>query len=225
MSWFKNYSFKSLFRQPAPKNATTFDGYLPNGANDCFPIEWAQTISDSPTGSSCLGTLQDFIEGQKFSDTDLMNVVVNTKGETFWQIHQQSADSWGEEEGVFYLLRYNALGNITEWEFIPFENCRFGRPDDKGIISKIYVNPYFGTSEYRSSDKTQTKTYDVFNPKAVKDQMIKQGSKFKGQIFYAGTTTSLSRFYPRPKPMSAKKWMKIEAGIADYHEDKIDNGF
>lgn len=225
MSWFKNYSFKSLFRQPAPKNAATIDGYLPNGPGDCFPLEWSKTISDSPTATSCLGTLQDFIEGQKFSDDNLMRYIVNAKGETLWQIHQQSADSWGEEEGVFYLLRFNSLGNLTEWEFLPFENCRFGRPDDNGYISKIYYNPYFGTAEYKSSDKKQTKIYDVFNPKAVKQQMIEQGAKYKGQIFYVGTSTSLSRFYPRPKAMSGTKAMKVEAGIWDYQEDKIDNGF
>lgn len=225
MSWFKNYSFKSLFRQPAPKNAATNDGYLPNGAGDCFPLEWAKTISESPTASSCLGTLQDFIEGQKFSDDELMRVIVNAKGETLWQIHQQSADSWGEDEGVFYLLRYNAFANLTEWEFLPFENCRFGRPDSNGYISKIYYNPYFGTPEYKSSDKQQTKVYDVFNPKNVKAQMAEQGASYKGQIFYVGTTTSLSRFYPRPKAMSGTKAMKVEAGIWDYQEDKIDNGF
>lgn len=225
MSWFKTYSLRSLFRQPAPKNATTNDGYLPYGHHDNFPLEWSNDIQNSPTASSCLGTLQDFIEGQKFSDDNLMKRVVNPKGETLWQIHQQSSDSWGEFEGFAWLIRFNALGSITEIEFLPFENCRLGKPDSKGYISKIYYNPFFGTDDYRMSDKQQTTIYDVFNPKFVTVQISEQKAKFKGQIFYCATTTSLSRFYPRPKPISAKKWMKIEAGISDYHEDKIDNGF
>jgi len=225
MSWFKNYSIKSLFRQVAPRNASTIEGYLPYGEHDNFPLDWSNDIQNSPTANSCMGTLQDFIEGQKFSDDDLMKRVINPKGETLWQLHQESSDSWGEFEGFAWLVRYNSLGQITELEFKPFENCRLGKPDSNGYISKIYYNPFFGTSEFKGSDRTQTIIYDVFNPNAVKDQIVRDKEKYKGQIFYCATTTSLSRYYPRPKPTAAKKWMKIEAGISDYHQDKIDNGF
>lgn len=225
MSWFKNYSIKSLFRQVAPRNASTIEGYLPYGDHDNFPLDWSNDIQNSPTANSCLGTLQDFIEGQKFSDDNLMKRVINPKGETLWQIHQQSSDSWGEFEGFAWLIRYNSLAQITEVEFLPFENCRLGKPDSTGYISKIYYNPFFGTIDYKGQDKAQTIVYDVFNPDAVKLQIARDKNKYKGQVFYCATTTSLSRYYPRPKPLAAKKWMKIEAGISDYHQDKIDNGF
>lgn len=225
MSWFKNYSIKSLFRQPAPRNSATIEGYLPYGEHDNFPLQWANDIQNSPTANSCLGTLQDFIEGQKFSDDALMIRQINPKKETLWQLHQETSDSWGEFEGFAWLVRYNTLGQITEVEFLPFENCRLGKPDSAGFISKIYYNPFFGTAEYKGQDKAQTIIYDVFNPDAVKLQIARDKNKYKGQIYYCATTTSLSRYYPRPKPTAAKKWMKIEAGIADYHEDKIDNGF
>lgn len=225
MSWFKNYSIKSLFRQVAPRNASTIEGYLPYGEHDNFPLDWSNDIQNSPTANSCLGTLQDFIEGQKFSDDNLMKRVINPKGETLWQLHQQNADSWGEFEGFAWLVRYNSLGQVTEIDFLPFENCRLGKPDSTGYISKIYYNPFFGTIDYKGQDKAQTIVYDVFNPDAVKQQIARDKNKYKGQVFYCATTTSLSRYYPRPKPLAAKKWMKIEAGISDYHQDKIDNGF
>lgn len=225
MSWFKNYSIKSLFRQPAPRNSATIEGYLPYGEHDNYPLDWSNVIQNSPTANSCLGTLQDFIEGQKFSDDSLMKRPVNAKKQTLWQLHQQSSDSWGEFEGFAWLIRYNSLAQITEVEFLPFENCRLGKPDDTGFISKIHYNPFFGTAEYKGIDKKQTIVYDVFNPDAVKLQIERDKNKYKGQVYYCATTTSLSRYYPRPKPTAAKKWMKIEAGIADYHEDKIDNGF
>lgn len=226
MSWFKIYN---LWRQPAPKNASTVDKYLPYnspcGAYDSFPLVWDKAIQESPSASSCLSTIQDFMEGFGFSDTALEKLVVNGKNETFWQIHHQTVKSFAEFEGVYWLLRFNSLSNTTEWEVLPFENCRLGVPDDKGYISKIYYNPFFGTSDYNAAQKSKTVVYDVYNPKAVKEQLLEQKDKFKGQVLFIGTTTARSRYYPLPKAYSVYPWMKSEAGIADYHEKKINEGF
>lgn len=222
MSWFKIYN---LFRQPAPRNAATIDKYLPFGNNDAFPLEWAKAVSDSPSASSCLSTIKDFIEGFGFSDTELEKLVVNSKGETFWQIHQKTVDDASEFYGFYWLLRFNALGTPTEWEVLPFQNCRLGKPDDVGYISKIYYNPFFGTSEYKTKNKDQTVIFDVFNPSVVKQQIAEQKDKFKGQVFFFGTTTPLSPYYPVNEAISSTKWMKIESGVSDYHEDNLNNGF
>ncbi|MDW0189611.1 MAG: hypothetical protein QOA70_08165 [Nitrososphaeraceae archaeon] len=106
---------------------------------------------------------------------------------------------------------------------MPFESCRLGKADDDGAISKIYYNPFFGTDEY-TGKKKDTKIFDAFNPAGLKEQIQKQGEKFKGQVLFIGTTTASSRFYPYPEATSASKWMGSEAGIADYHEDNIVNG-
>lgn len=226
MSWFKFYN---LWRQPAPKNAATIENYLPYGDDDKFPLRLDQAISESETASSCLSTVQDFIEGFGFSDTSLEKIVINAKGETFWQFHQQTTDSWAEFEGFYWLFRFNALAQVTEIEFLPFENCRLGVPDSSGFISKIHYNPFFGTPEYKGADKEQTIIYDTFNfglyPNNVKNAIKEQKKTFKGMVFFHGTTTARSRYYPRPKVYSAEKWMRIEAGVSEYHEEIIDNGF
>src|SRR5687767_12065918 len=119
---------------------------------------------------------------------------------------------------------FDATGKITEWEVLPFENCRLGRPDDRGYISKVLYNPYFGTSDYTTANKKDTIYYDTYNPGAVKTQMAVDKDMYRGQVLFVGTTTALSRFYPMPEAHSAVKWMKTEAGVADYHEDNINNG-
>jgi hypothetical protein len=222
MSWFKIYN---LFRQPAPRNAATIDNYLPYGKNDSFPLEWAKAVSDSPSATSCLSTIRDFIEGFGFSDTSLEKMVVNSKGETLWQIHQKTVDDGAEFGGFYWLLKYNALGTPTEWEVLPFQNCRLGKPDDSGYISKIHYNPFFGTSEYKGKSKEQTVIYDVYNPNVVKEQIAKQKGNFKGQVFFFGNTTPLSPYYPINEAYAASRWMKIESGVSDYHEDNLNNGF
>lgn len=222
MSWFKIYN---LFRQPAPRNAATIDKYLPFGSNDAFPLEWAKTVSDSPSASSCLSTIKDFIEGFGFSDTNLEKLIVNSKEETLWQIHQKTVDDASQFYGFYWLLRYNALGIPTEWEVLPFQNCRLGIPDSNGYISKIHYNPFFGTSEYKGKNKDQTIVYDVYNPSVVKQQIADQKGKFKGQVFVGGNPTTLSPYYPINEAVSSTKWMKIESGVSDYHEDNLNNGF
>lgn len=224
-AWFKNYSFKNLFRQPAPKGSATTDKYLPFFDSDDFPLSWSRAIADSPSATSCLNTVQSFLEGQKLNNKDLEKLIVNSKGHTFWEFHGETSESFAEFEGFYWLLKYNALAQITEMEVLPFENCRLGEPDDSGYIAKIYYNPFFGTKYYAGANKKLTKCYDVFNPKVVKEQMIKQNTEFKGQVLFYGTESAISRYYPVPKAYSAIKWTKNEAGIADYYEDKIDNGF
>lgn len=231
MAWrFKIFNrITNLFRQQIDRSQVTYDRYIPYFDNegqyfDSFPLEWARTIQDSPSGSACLSTVQDFLKGYGFSDPDLEKRQVNSKGETFFQIHQQTADSFAQFDGWYWLLRYNRAGKITEIEVLPFENCRLGIPDDSGWIQNILYNPFFGTKLYKSSDKKQTVVYDVFNPAAVAAQQVRDGANYRGQVFFFGTTTAISRFYPISYAYSSKKWMQIESGISDYHEDNIDNG-
>lgn len=219
--WTKFYN---LWRQPTRQTNLAENTYLPYFNKDNFPLEWHDAISKSPSAMSCVSTIQDFLEGSGFSPDNLETLVVNAKGETLFQIHQKTCKDFGEFEGFYWLLRYNPLGKITEWEVLPFENCRLGKPDESGYISKIYYNPYFGTKDYQSIHR-DTKVYDCYNPKLAQAQMKAEGLAYKGQIFFHGTTNALSRFYPMPQAHAAFKWFGIESGVSDYHEDNINNGF
>lgn len=115
-------------------------------------------------------------------------------------------------------------GKIVEWRVLPFESCRLGKPDDAGWINCIYYNPFFGTGEYVSGRKKDTIKYYSYNPKGITEQITREKNKYTGQVLFVGTTTATSRFYPLPEATSADKWMKIESGVADYHEDNIVNG-
>lgn len=219
--------FTNLLRQKPGRNQKTPEGYLPYFKDDRFPLYWHKTISESPSASSCVSTIIDFLEGFGFSDTELEKLVVNSQGETFFQIHQKTAASFGEFEGFYWHFMYNAAGKIVEWRVLPFESCRLGVPDDKGWISKIFYNPFFGTDEYISESgkyKRDTIEYHVYNPIGISPQIQNEKDKYQGQVLFVGTTTATSRFYPFPEAMSSEKWMKIETGTADYHEDNINNG-
>jgi hypothetical protein len=186
---------------------------------------WAEAIDNSPSATSCLSTVQDFVEGFGFSDPLLEKKIINSKGESFFQFHQKVTKDWTRFKGVYVHVMYNTLGEITEIDVLPFQNCRLGKPDSNGYISKIHYNPFFGTSDYKGYDKKMTTVYDVYNPNAVRSQIANQKDKYRGQVLFVGLTSPLSPYYPINEAYSAVKWMKIESGVSDYHEDNLNNGF
>jgi hypothetical protein len=212
----------NLFRKPIPRGEIISDKYIPFGEKDAFPLIWRELIDNSPSGTSCLSTLKDFIEGYGFSDADLEKRIVNSRGQTLWQLHQEAVDSLGTFDGFYQLVRFNGAGQVTDWTNLFFENCRLGKPDSTGYISTIIYNPFFGTQYYNQNENV---VYNVWNPETVQDEIRVQGDGYKGQIFFFGTTTPLSRYYPKPEAFSAYRWMEIEAGVAKYHTGNINRGF
>ena len=133
-------------------------------------------------------------------------------------------------DGFAANIMYDSAATISEIYVVPFEYCRLTKPDSKGVINKIRVNPYYGTGDYK---KEYTVEYDVYNPdpKVVLAQQQKsidpktKKATYKGQILYIATTQPLSRFYPAPKYYSAENWMAIDEAIGGFHKNNIENNF
>lgn len=189
--------------------------------NDTFPVELSSLVQGSPTATSCLSTLTDFITGEGFNNPDLENLKVNNQGLKFFQFHNICAGSMAHKWGVASIVKYNQAGQVLEFYDIPFGYCRLGVPDDNGVISKIKYNPYFGTSLYKQKD---TKEYDVYNPK----EALTQGGRdknWKGQIFWMAIRDEKHPFYPVPDYYSAKAWMNVEKNAGIYFDENLSNGF
>ena len=200
------------------------DTIIRYGEDNNFPLRLARLVQNSPTTSSCIDTKTDFLTGGDFSDITLSDLKINGQGERFGDIHAFNADAYGTFEGFCLLIKYNSKAAITEIFNVPFEYCRFAKPDSKGVINKILVNPHFGDGEFR---QIKTLTYDVYSPdpKSVLAQQARDSKAYKGQILYVATTGPLSRFYPAPKYYSAHYWMSIDEAIGGFHKHNIDNGF
>lgn len=195
--------------------------YIPYFHSNNFPVELADLVQGSPTATSCLSTLTDFIAGEGFNlGADLENKVMNVQGLTFSQFHNVSSSSMAHEWGLAAIIKYNGAGRITQVYDIPFGYCRLGEPDSKGVISKILYNPYFGTLLYKYQD---TEEYDVYNPAASTIQGANK--KWKGQIYWMAIRDRKNPFYPVPDYYTAKSWMRLEKNAGEYFDNNLENGF
>lgn len=208
------------FAQNQQKN--NHEKYLPFFQGlDNFPVHLAELVQGSPTATSCLSTLADFIAGEGLSEgQEIENMMINRYGLKFQQFHNYCSYSLAHDWGVAAIVKYNRVGQITEIYEIPFGYCRLGIPDSNGLISKIKYNPYFGTTLYK---QTETVEYDSFNPNAAVEQA--RDKNWKGQIAWAGIRTKANPFYPVPDYYSARKWMNIEKNAATYFDENLENGF
>lgn len=197
--------------------------FIPYGPANNFPNKLIDLIDGSPTATSCLSTVSDFIIGEGFSDgEDLETMPINSQGMTFSQFHAIQGNSMSHFWGVATLVKFSKTGVITEWWPVPFSYCRLGQPDDNGTISKIHYNPYFGTELYKALD---TEVFDTYNPSEVVTQIARQGVDFKGQIFWFGIRDRKHPFYPIPDYYSAHRWMNLEKNAAIYYDENLENGF
>lgn len=219
-SFVKIYNFIQREFVYSPQ-VDTSSKHLIYGPYDNYPQLLADYVKGSPTATSCLSTLSDFITGEGFNlGEDIENMPLNAQGLKFFQFHTIQADTFAHNWGVATLVKYNKAGGITQMFDIPFGYCRLMEPDDNGVISKIAYNPYFGTSLYQRKD---TEYYDVFNPVAAVMQAQKPG--WKGQIHWMGLRDSKNPNYPEPDFMSASKWMRVEKNSAIYFDENLENGF
>ena len=131
-------------------------------------------------------------------------------------------------EGFALNIKYTIEGKISEVFSVPFENVRLKQPDDKGIISKVNVNPYYGTNIFQ---KRFTEEYDLFNPdrKVVLAQIAKAQSRkrtpTRGRFFTLLILSRFPRFYSIPSYYSAKHWLSIDGAIGEFHSNNLDAGF
>lgn len=206
----------------------SLENIIKYGPDNAFPLRIAQSVEDSPSGSSCVGTVAQFIKGSGFSDKELMKIPVDKDGTTLWDLHSRLSDSMALFWGFAVNLKYDERARITNAFQTSFENCRFVAPGEKSpTITTIKYNPYWGTSEYKEEYTTK---YPVFNVKDAQKQIAgfktkEEKNSYAGQIYYYGKTSPLSRFYPKPAYWSAKKWLEIDAKIQGFHAENLDNGF
>jgi len=199
-----------------------------------FPQQLLQTVYNSPVGSSALDIWQEFVEGDGFVDPECGKIVINKDGETLQHLHAKISADLSYLWGFAVHISYNARGEKTELNHLPFESTRLGLIDKKGDVTDIRFNPYFGIPQDKHT--VETTVYYTYEPDPVKVvQQMKEHAELKrkgkvnfnypGQAFWFSIERPLARIYPQPFYYSSINWFKIDAEIQKFHERNIDNNF
>lgn len=129
-------------------------------------------------------------------------------------------------------VNYNVLCQVTEINFVPFENCRLEEEDDAGTVARILVHPDWTGKKTRNGhvirvDESNIDRIDVFNPnpEVVAAQVIKAGGidNYKGQILWVSLD---GRFqYPTPIYDSVVTDISTDEGLGNIKYRNVRNNF
>lgn len=206
-------------------------GYIQNenvqtyGEDNLYPQTLHKIIQSSPTGASCLERYATFIEGDGFNDLAFSEMAINQRGHTADDLHSQICQDLAEFGGFAIHVNYNALGQIAELNYIPFENCRLSAADDRGFVPFVVLNESWDKGHKRRGKNGAVKYQQVkecdyiyrFNPDPaiVMEQIQASGGIefYKGQVLWystAGDTT-----YPIPRADRVATCMSTDEGLCN----------
>lgn len=222
---------EALERDIVKDQQTRFDEetILWGDLDDSLPIRILQAVNQSPTTTSCLGKVADYMQGSGFSDPGLMKMVIDQDGTTLWDYHARMCDYMAKLEGFSTRFTFNREGNITQAFMIGAESCRFVKPShtQSRKINKIKYNPYWGTALFSQND---TKTYNLWEPNQTLryqeiTEALEAGVNYSGQVYFFGNPRAPYKFYPVPKYWSGKEWIYVDGQTQIFIKKLLDNGF
>lgn len=176
----------------AKKRITTNDNVTDKIVNydsdNSYPQRMLYTIATSGTAIGCVNLYAKYISGRGFVDAEFNKKIINRKGQNIKKLLELTARDISRHNGFIWHMNYNALGQITEVQHVPFPWGRFQLPDDVGYISHIVIYPDWDKKKNRNMDRRLLKRINVYNPdpEVVKQQIVlAEGiNKYKGQVLY-----------------------------------------
>lgn len=222
---YKFYNtIKREFAYPDQTDSTGKGKFLVYGPHNAFPLKLSELVQGSPTASACIDTYADFITGEGFNNPALESLKINNQGTTLWEFHQVLSASLALFDGLAFEVKYAKTAKILEIYNQPFENCRLGKPDDKGYIGKVFYNPYFGSDKYQESHNKCYYTYSQDDKKAIAE-FKEEKDKYLGQMFWFGVRSPLNIFYPKPRIYASRDSMEVERRTMELFKNNLQGGF
>jgi hypothetical protein len=155
------------------------------GLNNDYPQKILEIVNSSGTGRVCMDIYVKFVEGAGFTDTTLVETILNSKGERSNSLLRKFAKDLKNFNGFACLVKYNGMGLPYEYFNIPFEHCRIE------ILNKEYTGRVAVYSDWTGIEGKPFKMSDVkfinrFDPQKVIVEMTEAGGpeNYLGQILY-----------------------------------------
>jgi hypothetical protein len=153
-----------------------------------YPGRIMDIIKASGTATSCANLYAKFMNGKGFKDTKFWKSKINRKGVTVDKLVRSNCYDISRTHGYALHLNYNALFQVNEVTYVPFDYCRLGFEDDNSYVAKIALYDDWACKKRNKINKEDIRYIDVYNPNpdVILSQIEKAGgiNNYKGQIFW-----------------------------------------
>lgn len=155
-----------------------------NGVDNNYPDLVENVISESVTASRCAKLMASYISGKGFGKDANQIIVHQDKGATLLKFTQDISESIADHYGFYIHMNFDGNYDVTDFDVLPFSDCRIGKKDDDQYNGKILV-----CEDWSNSKKAKNaKVVDVYNPdEKVLEAQIKKAKgleKYNGQILF-----------------------------------------
>lgn len=202
------------------------------GNDNLYPQNISAIAKASGTAELCIDRYAKFIEGYGFNSEQLSEVIVNRHEVTADDLLHNVAADLARFGGFALHVNYNVLGQVSEINFVPFENCRLGVEDEQGRVKHILVHPDWTQKKIRNGmpiriDEETVKRIRVFNPDP--DKVAKEIEEDGGIGFYNGQilwrSMDGSNVYPTPIYDSVVTEISTDEGLGNVKYRNVRNNF
>ena len=202
------------------------------GADNLYPQNIMAITGASGTAQLCLNRYEKFIEGYGFNNEYFSEMAVNREGVTMDDLLHQVAGDVAHFGGFALHVNYNVLGQISEVNFMPFEQCRLEETDDAGNVAHILVHCDWRGDKTRNGQKQTVSEkfigrFDVFNPDTdvVTRQIDACGGieNYKGQILWLSLDGKNQ--YPVPLYDAVITEISTDEGLGNIKYRNVRNNF
>lgn len=202
------------------------------GNDNLYPQNVSAIAKASGTAELCIDRYAKFIEGYGFSSERLSDLIVNRQDFTADDILHSVASDLARFGGFALHVNYNVLGQVTEINFVPFENCRLEVEDDRGRVKRILVHPDWTQKKIRNGQPIRVseetiKRIRVFNPdpNVVAREIEEDGGIdfYLGQIIWCSMDGN--NIYPSPIYDAAITEISTDEGLGNVKYRNVRNNF
>lgn len=202
------------------------------GYDNLYPQNVRAITSASGTAGLCLARYKKFVEGYGFDNGIVAGLEVNRDGVTMDDLLSLVAGDLTRFSGFALHINYNVLGQITEVNFLPFEQCRLEETDDAGFVAHILTHIDWKGDRTRNGKKQMVQEkyiekFNVFNPdpEVVMKQIEGCGGidSYNGQVLWVSMDGKWQ--YPTPIYDAAINEISTDEGLGNIKYRNTRNNF
>lgn len=202
------------------------------GNDNLYPQNMRMITNASGTAELCLCRYAKFIEGYGYLSEELADMKVSIDGTTMDDMLHLVSQDVARYGGFALHVNYNVLCQITEINFVPFENCRLEEADDAGEVAHILVHPDWSGKATRSGHPLYVKEnniirFPVFNPdpEIVGREIMDAGGieRYRGQVLWCSMAGKF--VYPTPIYDGALSEISTDEGLGNIKYRNARNNF